>query len=111
MSRGIARRSHEGKGVRVHHGVGAVVPVLAAEGTDGQVEFHGVVEYAIAAEYLHSSISENVPCHADARSNLVTPSEGDRVCRYGRGEVGFFARQILFFHSDAGVNRDSMPNR
>jgi len=41
---------------------------LPAEGTDGQIQLHLVVELTVAAEYFHPAIFENIPGGADTGS-------------------------------------------
>src|SRR5579885_1089118 len=53
----------------------AIVPILAAERTDSQVQLHNVVELAIAAEYFPFAVFQRIPCRSQTRSNFVTPSK------------------------------------
>ncbi len=57
----------------------AVVPVLATERADGDVQLHDVKELAVAAEDLHPAVFEDIPSCADSGSDLVAPSEVDRI--------------------------------
>src|SRR5271166_6076509 len=89
--------------------VHAILPVLPAKRADGQVQLHDVVELAVAAEYLHLAIFEDVPSSADPRRNLVGPAEVDGVV--GDSWCSTFARQILFVEPDASVDGNAMADR
>src|SRR6267142_5476380 len=80
----------------------ALVPVVAAERTAGQTEFHDVEELAIAGIDLQFAVMKHVISAADSRSNLVAPAEGEI------GEAGGIeSRVFLLVEADAGVYREA----
>ena len=88
----------------------AFLPILAAVRTDGHVQLHLIEVFAVAAEYLHLPILEDIPRHADTRSDFVSPAEVDRPGDLrGRGLV--LSRQILALDAQAGVDGDALPQR
>src|SRR5579871_2182069 len=104
----VKRRIHS-TDTWVVESIDAVVPVLTTERTDGDVQFHDVVEDAIAAEHLHATVFEHIPSRPDTRSNLVSPTEVDRTSRSSSTRA--FARQILSFDSQPKVQSDTAANR
>src|SRR5712692_3341098 len=57
--------------------VDALLEGLRAPRRLGKQELHYIVDDAIAAEELHLAVAGWIPCCAQARRNLVAPSEID----------------------------------
>ncbi len=72
-----AENGNDGIYVCSIQGVVALLPELSAERTDGQIEFHLVVELAVAAEDFHFAIAERIPRYTDARRDFIGPAEID----------------------------------
>ena len=91
--------------IRIVHGVNALVPVVAAEGTARQAHFHDVVELAVAGKDLELAVVQHVVGAADAGSNFLTPAEIER------GEARRIVRRhVLLIEADAQVQSQAMSD-
>jgi len=80
----LSNAGRDGCHVRGIQRVEALVPILPAEGNDRQIQFHLVVELAIASEYLDLALARRIPGDPDAGSNLVSPTEADGMSNSAR---------------------------
>ena len=87
--------------------VGAVIPVLATEGTDGDIQLHNVEELAVTPEDLHPAIFEDVPGSADAWGNLVSPTESNRIALEPGGTA---AGQIFLVKPNTCIDCDAVAD-
>src|SRR5690348_11018964 len=108
----VASHTVEGRNndaqVRSIESIGAILPVLAAKGTDGQVQLHDVVKDSITAKHFHLPIPEYVPSSPQPRSNLVSPAEVDGIAFCSGWLV--FSGQVFLIKPNSRVDGYSLTD-
>src|SRR5207247_11301259 len=89
--------------VRVVEPVDVAPPVVAAEGAAGQLVLESVVEDAEARARLPPAVTPDVPGRAQARGELVSPSERARVRDLDPVDLGLVGGQKLVLEADPQV--------
>src|SRR5262249_53466305 len=85
--------------------IDALVPVVAAERSAGQIHLHDVVELAIAREGFDFAVVQDIVGNADAGSDLFAEAE-DQI----REALRVVGRQVFLREADAEIQRQSMTN-
>ena len=98
-------RGDDGGVVGIVHGVDAIVPVVAAEGTAGQAHLHDVVELAVAGVDLDLAVVQQVIGAADAGGDLVAPAE-----LHGGEAGGIVGRLHFVVEADAEVQGEAVAD-
>src|ERR1039458_8029865 len=87
------------------HGIHAVVPIVAAEGTAGQAQLHNVVELTIAGINLEFAVVQRVIGAAQPGANLLAPAEMHR-----REAARIEGRLRFLIEADTQVQRQTVAH-